>query len=87
MTLPLIHAMAQGNEAAQETIATAFQKPDSSLLGDILNILSDTNSLEYCYEKASHHADEAKESLRDLPATEYRQTMEEIADFSVKRSF
>jgi len=87
MTLPLIYAMAQGSEAAQEIIATAFQKADTSLMGDILNILSDAKSLEYCYEKASHHACSAKESLRDLPATDYRQTMENIADFSVKRSF
>lgn len=87
MTLPLIHAMALGSEGARKTISTAFQKADASLMEEILSILGDTNSLQYCYNKASRHADAAKLSLSELPTSEFRQTMEDIADFSVKRSF
>lgn len=87
MTLPLIHAMAKGGDPAREIISTAFQQADTSLMADIQQLIQDADSLEYCYMKAFDHADAAKENLQVLPDTEYRKTLEDIADFSVKRSY
>lgn len=87
MTLPLIHAMAHGGERARNTISRAFEKADASLLVEISQIIGETDSLRYCSSKAADHANSAKRCLNDIPMTEFRQTLEDIADFSVKRSY
>ena len=86
-TLPLIHAMANGSDPVRALISAAIRDADSAILDKVLEAIHSTDSLAYCHDKAAQHARAAIACLDDLPTSDYRQTLEDIAEFSLSRSF
>ncbi|MEM1243668.1 MAG: polyprenyl synthetase family protein [Pseudomonadota bacterium] len=92
VTLPLLKAYQQGNHANQtlikEAIDLAKSKQDNQhLFAPICQIIQEQNALNYALDKAKEHVNIAINALSELPDTEYKQALLNLADFAVKRSY
>ena len=85
-TLPLIHAMRCGSTGQSKTVQTAIEEGDVSLLDEVLEILRDCGSLDYTRDTAVSEAEAAIEVLSELPESDYKRAMQELAMLSIKRS-
>ena len=85
-TLPLIYAMAQGSEAQKQLIRTAIEKGGYEMIDDVQRVIHETGALEYTESIAKREAGLAIQQLALLPDSEYKDALESLANFSVKRS-
>ena len=86
-TLPIINAIERSTGKDQKTLIDAIDNADRSKLDSVLKIIESTGSMGYTTRKAKEHAQKAKESLDSLPASQYRDALCDLADFSVSRVF
>lgn len=86
-TLPLIYAMRDGSEAQAAIIADTIREGGLERLPEVLAIIGETRALERSMERANQSATRAIEALRDLPASRYRDALEQVARYSVERNF
>ncbi len=86
-TLPLIHAMREGNEAQSSLIREAILSGGTDNLEAVIKTVQDTGSLDYTMEAARQQLFRAKDVLEGLPSGKYRDAMAQMVDFSVERSF
>lgn len=86
-TLPLIHAMRTGTPAQAETIANAIRNGDASQLPAILEIVQATGGMTYTLDCAKQQVEEAIAQLAGLPDNTYTQSLKQLAEFSLARSF
>jgi octaprenyl-diphosphate synthase len=84
-TLPLIYAMQNGSAEDSKLIRTAILEGGLDHLDRITAIIESTGTLQYTASKAKEAADLAIASLSDLPASEYKQALVDIAELSVQR--
>lgn len=85
-TLPLIHAMKNGSQDQAQLIADSIRNCDASRLSDIVTIIQTSGSLDYTLNSAQEHVDMATEQLADLPDSNYKQAMIDLAHFAISRS-
>ncbi len=86
-TLPLIYAMQHGNAAQAAQVREAIEQGDISCFADVLKVIQQTGALEYTRQQAQREADAACVALSDLPDTNYRQSLLQLADFAATRQF
>jgi octaprenyl-diphosphate synthase len=85
-TLPLIYAMAQGTPEQSKRIAQAITERDGMAhLDEILDILKQTNALEYTTNRAEQEAQKAINALAVLPDSSYKTALQVLADLAVHR--
>ena len=85
-TLPLIHAMTQGTPEQSKRIAQAITERDGmEHLDEILDILTQTNALEYTTSRAEQEAQKAIDALAVLPDSPYKTALQVLADLAVHR--
>ncbi|MCA6060284.1 octaprenyl diphosphate synthase [Thalassolituus sp. ST750PaO-4] len=85
-TLPLIHAMAHGNEQQRSLIRSAIRKGGLDDMADVLNAVRELGSLEYTRQKAYDCADRAQAHLQLLPDSEAKEALRALALLAVKRN-
>lgn len=85
-TLPLIHAMAHGNEQQRSLIRSAIRKGGLDDMADVLNAVRELGSLEYTRQKAYDCADRAQSHLQLLPDSEAKEALRALALLAVKRN-
>ena len=86
-TLPLLYAMAQGNEQQSQLIRDAIEHCNGmEHLGEILAIMAETGSLEYTQKKAEQEADLAIQALSIIPDSDYKQALIALAHIAANRS-
>ncbi|PMJ92284.1 octaprenyl diphosphate synthase [Vibrio sp. 10N.261.55.A7] len=86
-TLPLLHAMRNGNEQQALMIRDAIEHSNGmERLDDILAAMKEHGSLEYTTERALAEADKAISELEPLPESEYKQALVAIAHLAVNRT-
>ena len=86
-TLPLLRAMAVGNPAQRERIRDAIaNRTGLDHLDEIMQILADTQALEYSQQQAELEAQKAIDSLSILPDSEHKQALIDLAHLAVERS-
>jgi len=85
-TLPLIHAMAQGNAEQTALVRRAIENGGYDLLDEVQQIIIDTRALAYTETVAKREAALARAQLEHLPASACRDAMLALADFSVERT-
>ncbi|MCK6263028.1 octaprenyl diphosphate synthase [Vibrio sp. ZSDE26] len=86
-TLPLLHAMRNGNEQQALMIREAIEHSNGmERLDDILATMKECGSLEYTTEKALVEADKAIAELAVLPESEYKEALITLAHLAVKRT-
>lgn len=85
-TLPLIYAMRECSTEDALLIRHAIQKNGIHPLDEILKIVRSSGALEYTEQKARASADKAINTLVYLPASEHRDTLEQLARLAVERT-
>ena len=86
-TLPLLHAMWNADEKGAALIKSAIENADGMPHFDtILGIMETTGSIEYTTQCALEASNQAKDALRHLPDSPYKQALMGLADIAVNRS-
>lgn len=86
-TLPLIHALRQGNSQQQALIREAIVEGNGlSRLDDIMAALNETNAFEYTRHIAEQEAQKARDAIAFLADTPYKQALLTLADMAVERN-
>ncbi|MGH1487238.1 MAG: polyprenyl synthetase family protein [Cellvibrionaceae bacterium] len=89
-TLPLIFAMQKGSTEESTLIANTIKhssgKVDPSVLQQIVTIIQQTGAIDYTREKAVFHVEQAKSALKVLAESKYKQSLLDLADFSISRN-
>lgn len=86
-TLPLIYAIAKGNDYEQSLIRSAIEKADGTgAIEEILAALERCGALEYTRKRAEEESAKAIAALSVLPAGDFRTALESLAKIAVSRS-
>jgi octaprenyl-diphosphate synthase len=85
-TLPLLFAMSHGTEDERLLIRHAIEHGEVDRLADIVAIVRRTGGIEATREAARREADAATASIRNLPESEAKNLLLELAARSVERS-
>ncbi|MDG2108037.1 MAG: octaprenyl diphosphate synthase [Woeseiaceae bacterium] len=87
VTLPLIHAMKEGSDEDRKIIRKAILEGGLDQLDRITTIIKSSGAFQYTANKAREAANDAIESLKNLPDSKYKQALIDIAELSIQRRF
>ena len=85
-TLPLIHAMRAGSAAQAAVVRNAIRDGGREDFGPVLEVIRACGSLDYARAAARREAEAATQAIAALPGSEFKQSLLELASFSVTRS-
>ena len=89
-TLPLIYVLENGSESEQLMVRSAIENggidQDHPDFMAILNAIKQRGALTYTHQKAEVEVAAAKAALDFLPASEFKQTLLDLADYSLARN-
>lgn len=86
-TLPLIYAIQRTTKENAAFIRDAIKQGDITALEKIKSVLSETDAFAATRHKAQEHAELAYNALQAIPDSHYRQAMEKLIVFAVKRIY
>ena len=86
-TLPLIYAMKNGTPQQAEVIRRAIEHGGLNELDAVMAAIRDTGALDYAKSQAKSEARVACEAISHLPHSKYKESLLQLADFSVTRSY
>jgi octaprenyl-diphosphate synthase len=86
-TLPLIYVMVHGNPDQAAVVRRAIEEGGVGELGAVVRAIRETGALDYAREKAKAEADAACAAIAHLPGSTYKDSLIELADFAVTRSY
>jgi len=86
-TLPLIHAMRSGDAKERQVIRHAIEHGGKADLERVVAAILRTGALDYAREQARAEADTAIARLALVPHSAYRDSLLQLAHFSVERKF
>ena len=86
-TLPLIYTMREGTAEQAQLVRQAIQKGGVEDIVAIQEAVRDSGALEYTATMARQQRDEAVRLLQTLPASIYRDSLEQLVRFAVDRKF
>jgi octaprenyl-diphosphate synthase len=84
-TLPLIHALRNGDAATAALIRAAITDGGRAQLGAIRAAIESTGGLEYTARLAQTEADQAQAALTALPESPFRSGLAALARFAIER--
>jgi len=84
-TLPLIRAMLAGSEAQRAIVRRAILEGGRDDFRPVLEVVHATDALGYAREAATREAQAAMRAIDGLPPSAYRESLLELAAFSVSR--
>lgn len=85
-TLPLIYLMKHGDSTQKNLVRTCIEAGDESQFDLILRAITDSGALEYTRNQAQHASAQACAALDDLPDSDYKQALLNLATFAVNRN-
>ena len=86
-TLPLIYALQHASPEQAKSLRHAIEHGGRDSLDCIIASIRDSGALERTRQRALTHACAAREALGSLAASDYRDALIALADYSVQRSF
>jgi octaprenyl-diphosphate synthase len=86
-TLPLIYAMKNGTQQQAQVIRQAIEHGGLNELDAVMAAIRDTGALEYAKNQAKAEARAACESISHLPPSKYKESLLQLANFAVARSY
>jgi octaprenyl-diphosphate synthase len=84
-TLPLIHALREGDAVTAKLIRAAIEGGGREQLGAILHAIESTGGLQYTARLAQAEADQAFAALSALPDTPFRSGLAALTRFAIER--
>jgi octaprenyl-diphosphate synthase len=85
-TLPLIHVMRTGSSEQAALVRRAIIEGGRDAFDGVLAAIRACSALDYAREAARREAEAAARAIAPLPASEFKQSLLELASFSVTRS-
>ena len=85
-TLPLIIAMQRSAAPTQAILRKAVEEGGLNELDTIMQAIQQTDAIAYTLHRATRETELAIENLSVLPASNYKQALENLAWFAIKRS-
>lgn len=85
-TLPLIYLMQHGTEHQRNLVRECIENGESSRFDEILNAITTSGALEYSRKQAGQACQQAIQAIDQLPDNNFRETLVQLAHFSVNRS-
>lgn len=86
-TLPLIYALRNGNTQQQHLIRTAIEDGGLESISAVTEIIEATGGLKYTALQARQQTDLALQAISVLPQSVYKQSLLDLAEFAVSRSY
>ncbi|MEX0731483.1 MAG: octaprenyl diphosphate synthase [Aquisalimonadaceae bacterium] len=86
-TMPLIHVMREGSAAQRELVREAIEQGGRDRIEAVMDAIESTGAIAYTRALAQTAARNAVASLASLPDSKFRQAMEDLAHFSVQRTY
>jgi octaprenyl-diphosphate synthase len=84
-TLPLIRAMQAGSAAQRDLVRRAILEGGREDFAPVLDAIKSTGALDYAQAAAAREAETAAQAIAGLPASACRDSLLELAAFSVTR--
>ena len=85
-TLPLIHALKNGNNDQQQIIKNAILNGDINQMSEIIQIIQQTKAIDYTFDIAKQAVNTALDSLKTLPDTPYRDALISLTHYAIQRT-
>ena len=86
-TLPLIHAMRHGNARQAAAVRRAIEEGGLDDLQEVMQAIRETGALDTVRQQARREADAACAAISCLPDSNHKESLLQLADFAVTRSF
>jgi octaprenyl-diphosphate synthase len=86
-TLPLIRAIECGTPQQSALIRAAIESGGSGEFGPVAEIIRDTGAIDYARRLAQDEARMACDAIAALPHSSFKESLLQLADFAVARSF
>jgi len=86
-TLPLIYALEKSNAKQADILRRAIEQGDRDAFLEVLDIVTSTDAISYTSCRAVEEANRAIEALSVLPESSYKDALDNLAKFSVERSY
>ena len=84
-TLPLIHAIRDGDAGTRERLRTAIEHGDSAALPDVLAAIHAAGSLDYSRQRAGEFSTAAERALDGLGDNDWVAALRGLARYAVSR--
>jgi octaprenyl-diphosphate synthase len=86
-TLPLIHVLRHGTPEEAATVRRAIETGSAEDMERVIRAIRQTGALEYAKAKAKEEADAAIAAIAHFPGSSHKDSLLQLADFAVARSF
>jgi len=86
-TLPLIHVIQKGSPQQAALVRAAIENASSESFADVLAAVRSSGALDAARHHGIEEAAMAKAALAPLPDSNFKETLLQLADFAVQRSF
>lgn len=86
-TLPLIYTMRHGTPEQIALVRHAIETGGLEQIEAVMEAVESTGAIQYTADSAQQAASKAIAALKVLPASEYRDALQALAEFSVNRSY
>ena len=86
-TMPLIYAMHHGNPEQAAEIRRAIEEGGLEHIDKVCAAIESTGAIDYTADCAQIEADKAIEALSIIPASDYKDALSFLAEFSVRRTY
>jgi octaprenyl-diphosphate synthase len=85
--LPLIHVIQHGTAAQAALVRGAIEQASGDRFAEVLAAVRGSGALDAARRHGEAEAVVAKDALAVLPDSKFRETLLQLADFAVQRSF
>ncbi len=85
VTLPLIHVLRTGSGTERELVRDAIARGGLERIGDVVAAIESTGAIAYTARRAEGEAELAREALKGLADSPYKEALLGLAHFSVHR--
>jgi octaprenyl-diphosphate synthase len=85
-TLPLLYAMWNGTPAQAESVRVAIEQGGLARMDEITAAIESTGAITYTFARAQAEAQKALAALAEIPKSPYRNALEVLAKFAIRRT-
>lgn len=88
MTLPLIYALNHASKLERRRIKKLVKRAESKpkLVHDVIDFVKASGGIEYAISVMEDYHQKAKDILRTLPESDYRNSLEDLVQFTIERT-
>jgi len=88
MTLPLIHALQQVSNSERKSVISKMKKSakKSKFVSEVISFVKAHGGMQYAIEVMDRYHQDALKILMEFPQSTYRDSLQQLVEFTIKRS-